>query len=298
MSTTSTPPRQEIPLAGIGYATALVMCWATYNVAAKAAIDGAFRSQDISTLRFTIAGLVFIPLAATRYMSYWRQLGLWRVLALAFLSGPIFGLMGVGGFTFAPLSHGMLFAPSAAMIVGTLLSRFYGGAQLTLQRVIGMALMIIGLAILVGFELGDAGPQLLLGEAMFLIAGTMWGGFTFLLGRWNLDGTATTVVIGATSAVFAVPIYFATWGGSLPDVTLHQVAFQAFMQGVLGGVVAVFAMVKATEKLGAAQTALLPTLTPAAAMTVSAIFVGITPGTGEIAGAAIVMLGLGVAIKS
>ena len=290
----SRPPMSAI---GMGYAALLVFCWAAYNVAAKAGMDGAFRAQDLSTLRFGVAGLLLMPLAVTRFRRFWNSIGIWRILVLAGLSGPVFGIVVVGGFAYAPLSHGMLFAPSAAMTVGTALSVLFDGHSVSRQRIAGMLTMLAGLFLLVGFEFDSTGPKLLLGEAMFLAGGSMWGTFSFLLGRWKLDALATTCVVGTMSGALAIPIYLMTWGGSLPPVTPSEIALQAFMQGILGGGVAVYAMVKSTEHLGAAQVALLPIFTPAVGMVISAIFIGTVPSLGEIAGALIVTLGLAIALK-
>ena len=141
---------------GLGYAALLVFCWAAYNVAAKDGMDGAFRAQDISTLRFGVAGALLMPLAVTRYSRFWNGIGVWRILVLAGLSGPIFGILVVGGFAYAPLSHGMLFAPSAAMAVGTALSIVFDGHRVSGQRIVGMLTMLAGLFLLVGFEFEDS----------------------------------------------------------------------------------------------------------------------------------------------
>lgn len=288
----------SLSMVGIGYAAALVLSWSAYNVAAKAGIDGPFRSQDISGLRYGVAALLFLPLALTKYLSFWRSIGLWRIFALAILGGPLFGTIAVGGFTYAPLSHGMLFAPATVMTVGNLLSVVFGGDTLTARRLLGMAVMVVGLAILVGFELGTAGKSLLIGEALFVLSGAMWGSFTFLLGRWKIEAVPATCIVGATAGLLAVPLYFMTWGGSFPDAPASAIALQALMQGVIGGGLAVFILVKSTEHLGTARTALLPVLTPAVAIALSAIFVGTVPTTAEVIGSIIVMGGLTIAMRN
>lgn len=282
---------------GFGYAALLVFCWAAYNVAAKAGMDGEFRAQDISALRFGVAGVLLMPLAMTRYSHFWQSIGIWRILVLAGLSGPIFGFVVVGGFAYAPLSHGMLFAPSAAMAVGTTLGIIYAGQTVSTHRVVGMLTMMVGLFLLVGFEFAATGPKLLFGEAMFLAGGSMWGTFSFLLGRWKLDALATTCVVGSMSGALSIPLYLLTWGGRFPAAAPADIAFQALMQGIVGGGIAVFAMVKSTEHLGAAQVALLPVFSPAAAMVISAVFIGTVPSAGETAGAVIVTIGLAIALR-
>jgi len=103
-----------------------------------------------------------------------------------------------------------------------------------------------------------------LGDALFLLSGLLWGGYTVLLRRWQLDGLTGAAIAGASSTLVTVLLY-----GAMGDFErLSQIATmtlwtQCLFQGVLAGVVA-YGM--AVQKLGAAGAALFPATVPLLAL--------------------------------
>ncbi|TFL16351.1 hypothetical protein [Jannaschia formosa] len=96
-----------------------IMCWAGFNVAAKAGINAELSPAASSFLRYSTPALL-----ATRVWFRLRRragrgrLPLGRLFVFALLGGPIFGLIAVAGYQFAPLSQGLLFAPVADFVAG------------------------------------------------------------------------------------------------------------------------------------------------------------------------------------
>ncbi|MEO1723528.1 MAG: DMT family transporter [Pseudomonadota bacterium] len=289
-------------LLGATLGTLTVLCWASYNVAAVQGIKAGLQAVDLVLLRFGVAGLILAPaLSLLRRRdgtaAGWPSIG--RAVVLALLGGPIFGMLAVGGYAFAPLSHGMLFAPAAVFVVGTALAVIVNGERLSGRKVRGGAVVVAGLVVLSGAVSGGIAPGVWRGDLLFIAAGTMWAGFTVLMRRWSIDPLRGTLRVGAVSGLFAPIVYGAAilWGtpSGLAITPFSETLFQAVMQGVVGGVLSIAALMGAARLLGAATAALLPSFTPVVALGLAIPALGDWPSGQEVIGVAIAVVGLSIA---
>lgn len=281
--------------AGLLFGAMTVLCWASYNVAAKEGIDAGFAPVDLALLRFGVAGLVLGPLLL--FGLRWRgRLPNWRqTLALGLLGGPLFSILAVTGYKFAPLTHGILFAPAANFIVGSLLGVLWLHEKVGRRHLVGGAVMLTGLAVLSGFDAATLGPETLKGDALFLATGSIWALFTALTRRWRIDPIAGVLAQGTLAAVLAPLVWIAIGGGVIFAMPWEQVAGQAVMQGIVGGLGSAFAFFGAVAALGAARASLLGPMVPVAAVAMAAAWHMAAPRWVDLAGVALVTLGLIVA---
>ncbi|MEM7494534.1 MAG: hypothetical protein AAF296_14230 [Pseudomonadota bacterium] len=161
-------PNQFTPqLLGAIFGTITILCWASLNVAAKAGIDAGRTPAALSFLRYVTPGLLAIPLPVyLRCRSKDRSLPFPKLAALAILGGPLFALIAVGGYQFAPLAHGLLFASVAVLSLEHSLAHFY--CESVLRRRGGS-------------------------ELWSCLAGTMWGRYTALLRQRSQRETVMAV---------------------------------------------------------------------------------------------------------
>lgn len=104
---------------------------------------------------------------------------------------------------------------------------------------------------------------------------------------------AATAVVSVLSALVYAPVHLATHGLEAllaqPPAVLLQLAV---VQGVLSGVVAVFAFGKAVEALGAPRAAAFPALVPVVAIVAGELLGGELPLPLQAVGLFVVTLGL------
>ncbi|MEM9432229.1 MAG: EamA family transporter [Pseudomonadota bacterium] len=127
---------------------------------------------------------------------------------------------------------------------------------------------------------------------MFVAAGIMWGSYTALLRHWSipvLEGTSAVASISALTAAVAIGPWAWT---SLSAAAPNMVPTQILMQGLVGGVFSVVALVATLRSVSAQTAAMLPIFTPAAAMMIAWAALGTRPAPVELLGAAIVCGGL------
>lgn len=269
-----------------------VLCWSSYNVAAKQGIEAGLSPQALTFLRFAVPGLLVLPLLVGLHLRG-KAVGIpiGRLAVLLALGGPMFGLFAVSGYVHAPLSHGLLFAPVAVFISGGILGRFLLQEPATTNRVIGAVTMFVGLAALVGFDLGSLGPTWARGALLFVLAGAMWGAYTVLLRLWQIPMIEGTLTVASGAAILAVPLLLAPASETLMTAAPSVLLLQVVMQGGVGGILSVFALIGAVRALPVHVAALLPVFTPAVAVGITGTIFGTTPTAAEIAGLLIIAAG-------
>ena len=178
-------------------------------------------------------------------------------------------------------------------MAGLALGALVLGDHLTRTRVLGAAVILAGLALVAGPGALEAGVPALAGDALFALAGLMWAAFAVLCRRWNVSPIAATTAVSVLSAAIYTPLFLLTRSAAellaQPAATLTR---QVVVQGVLSGVVAVFAFGRAVELLGAPRAAALPALVPVVAILVGVSVTGELPTGLQAVGLIVITLGL------
>ncbi len=170
MTTTTTPIIAGDPLpvswfrlspvqSGIALGLFAAAIWGSYLALSRAGITSGLQASDIAFIRYGVAGLIMLPWLLRQGVSDLAGVGWRRSTMLAVLVGPPFILIGVGGYSFAPLAHGAVVQPAALTIGGLVLAMVVLRDRPTAARIAGTAVILAGLAVI-------AGPGLLTGDAM------------------------------------------------------------------------------------------------------------------------------------
>ncbi|MEM8804418.1 MAG: hypothetical protein AAGF55_18005, partial [Pseudomonadota bacterium] len=131
---------------------------------------------------------------------------------------------------------------------------------------------------------------------LFVLAGSMWGGYTVLLRHWRIPLLQGTLGIAAGSALLALPLLrHAAWS-EMQAVDPISVFLQVVMQGIVGGIISVATLISVVRVLPVQQVALLPIFTPVVALGLDSIAFGTAPTLAECIGVAIVLVGFGLGL--
>ena len=267
--------------------------WSSYLAMAKAGVSAGLAASDIAFIRYGVAGLVMLPWLLANGFMRCGGVGWARAVPLAILVGPLFILIGVGGYQFAPLAHGAVMQPAALTITSTVLAAIVLSDRPTPSRLIGIGAMLGGLVIIAGPGLMAIGSLTPIGDVMFIAAGAMWAVFTILTKRWGIAPIPATAAMAVLSAAVYVPGYLTFVGPErLLAAPLGMIAAQVLVQGVLSGVVATIAFSRTVQLIGPARAAVFPALVPAVAIVLGVPIVGEIPTVLQMAGLAVVSAGL------
>lgn len=287
----------------LGIAVGLVAAsiGALYTVFARWGVAHGLAAQDMTVLRFGVAGLLMLPVL---WLAWQRDAaGLkrrWRAwLTISLLAGPPFGLLMFGALQWAPSSHAAVLPFTAMSVMGTLLSVWLLGDRLTVRKGAGIAVVVSGLVVLSGVSLGSLTPQALVGDAMFILAGTLWAGFGIVMRRERLDPVLATAVVSVVALLTYVPAYF-FWVG--PERLLAAdpgvLAVEVLVQGVIAGAGTLYTYSRMVALLGPSRAAVFPALAPGIAALLAWPVLGHLPQSTEWIGLAIVMAGLVVSVTA
>lgn len=290
-------PALSPALTGIAAGIFAALIWATYLVFAKSGTGVGLMPQDFVLLRFGTAAAIMLPWLLRNDPRTLAGIGWRRAIILTVLAGPPFILLGTGGYVFAPLAHGAVIQPSTITLVSMFAAAFLLKERLTADKLIGVALIIAGLAVIASHASAMGGGHVWIGDLLFTAAGLSWTGFTILIKRWQLGAFAVTAAVSTVSAIIVVPAMLVFGDiGRIAALSTTALIAQLVVQGALSGVVAVIAFGVAVRHLGAAKAGLFPAIVPPATLIVGTVLIGAMPTVFEWTGAALATLGLMTAI--
>lgn len=272
---------------------------ALYTVFARWGIARGLTSPDLTVLRFGVSGILMLPvliLAIRRdLMQFTTRWRIWLLVAL--LAGTPFGLLMFGALQFAPPSHAAIFPFTAMSVMGMVLGAVVLGDRMTARRVVGLAVVLMGLVLVSGVQVASLTLRASLGDAMFLVAGTLWAGFGIVSRKHRLDPLLATAVISISALLTYVPAYFWFSGGEgLVLVAQHVFWVEVLVQGVIAGAGTLYTYSKMVSLLGPARAAVFPALAPGLAALMAWPLLGHVPAIPETVGLLLVMTGLIIAV--
>lgn len=289
MTDTPSPARS---LVGISLGMLAVVGWGIYNVGTEIGQAQGFRAPDLTLLRYGVGALVLLP------WFVWRGRGLdqRRLVVLALVGGPVFALILNQGYQLAPLAHAVVIGPAMSIITTLSLVRVVDGQKISARRMLGMAILLGGLAV-IGLDRGG-GTQIttsvLKGDLCFVGSGGLWGLYSWLLGRWRMPPVETTAGVAIYASAVYVPVYLTLWG--LPDLPGAVWAQQVLFQGLIGGSGALVAFAMAVGILGTARAAVFNALVPPSAVLMAIPMAAMFPSPLQWLGVGLATVGLMLAL--
>jgi len=247
-------------------------------------------------MRFGVAALILTPLLAHWGLANLGGIGWKRGLILTVLAGPLFALMQLGGYAFAPLAHGAVIHPASVTILSTGIAAVVLHERLGRAHLIGGGLVLLGIVLISWHGLhAEAGSWR--GDVLFFTSAVLWAGFTVLVRYWQLHAIRAIAVVSFLSSLIVVPAYIAWFGiAHIKSLPVAPMIWQAVAQGLVQGVLAITAYSQAIRVLGVSRAVLFPAMVPAVSVLIGIPIVGEIPSSPQIAGLVMVTFGLLIAI--
>ncbi|KZK84955.1 putative DMT superfamily transporter inner membrane protein [Pseudovibrio sp. Ad13] len=294
-------PVKKVPSLGPGIIAGLTasLIWGAYLSLSRVGVTAGLDGFDIAFLRYIVAGPLMLLFLLIVRRNPLKRISLLQAAVVSVLLGPPFVLLGVGGYIYAPLTHGAVIVPASMMLGGFLLARIFLSEQLGLQRIFGTLIKLIGLALIAGPAAMTSSLEIFIGDTFFIVAGMLWAGFSVLQQHWKLNALDVTTVVSVAGLLTVGPIYLSSRGVDVFTAqSAHILVTQLIVQGVLSGVVAMIAFAKSVQILGAAQAAMFPALVPVFALIIGVPLTGETPSVIQWGGLATIGIGLTIVVMS
>ncbi len=301
LSVSSTQPVNTNLVVGVVVGLLAASIGALYTVFARWGLARGLQAPDLTVLRFGVAGIITLPVLVMAWRRDATQLtAQWKVwVAVAMLAGVPFGLLMFGALQFAPASHAAVFPFAAMSVMGMLFSAWALGDSLTTRKIAGIVIVLCGLVLLSGVDASTFTARAALGDAMFIVAGSLWAGFGILLRKHRLNPLLATAVISFSALVTYVPAYFVMSSGvRLWAVTPATLWTEVLVQGVIAGAGTLYTYAKMVSLLGPARAAVFPALAPGLAALMGWPILGHVPTLAETGGLALAIAGLLFAVTT
>jgi drug/metabolite transporter (DMT)-like permease len=297
MTTPETTHRPTM-IIGIVCGTLAALAWAGGFVVAKHGIQVGFSPADLAFHRFFWSGLLMLPYVVRDGLRDLDGVGWGRGFAMSVLSGPPQSLLAYSGFILVPLGHGTTIQPACAALSGLVLASLILHEKPTLQRIIGGAILVVGLLVFGAESLATIGRAGVGGDLLFATAGLFWATFGTFHRLWNVAGTRAVKAVGAVSLILFAPIYFFMYG--ISALTQHgwfENLLQAVVQGGIAGSLPIYLFAHAVIALGGGRAATFPALVPVFGVIIGFLALGVVPSLAQFAGMLVVLVGFHVILR-
>ena len=279
---------------GIVFGVIAAFIWSGFPVLTKLGIEQTLTPYDITALRFSVAGILLLPL-------FWRR-GLGGVsvqgaIVLACGAGAPYIMLAAGGLSFAPAGHFGVIGPSCMLLFSALGSWIWLGDKPGSIRLLGMTIIVVGLLVLGWDGLSNHGPKTWIGDLMFVAAGFLWASYTVASRFWSVDPRHAIAIVSTLSLAIYLPPYMMMAGSEIFRAPVTEVVIQAVFQGLLSAILALLLYTRAVAILGAARGAVFGALVPGFALLFAFLILREIPTHLQLIGVVLVTSGMVFALE-
>ena len=287
----SVPPLtvQRSTLLGVLSGAGAALCWAFGFVAARHGILAGVSPLVLALHRYVWPGLALIPVLAAGGLGDLGGMGWRRGIVITLFGGLPLALWSYYGYVYVPLGHGAIIQPACASVGGMILAWLVLKEALPTRRIVGAVAMVLGLVVIGAEALQTMGRQGLLGDLLFVAAGSSFAIFGMLLRLWRIPATRAVAVTSVLSLA-GLPLMLFGFDNFLA-AGFYENLMQAVVQGVFAGAGAIYLFTRAVILLGVGRAALFPALVPPFTLLIGAVTLGEIPSLLQLTGLAIVLAG-------
>ena len=289
MDSSPAPPVKHATVLGVLCGAGSALFWAFGFVAARHGVLIGMSPLVLALHRFVWPGLALLPIVAADGFSDLGGLGWRRGIAITLVGGLPLALWSYIGYVYVPLGHGSIIQPSCAAVGGLVLAWLMLGEMLPPRRIAGAVIIVIGLAVIGTEALRTMGRQGIVGDLLFVAAGSSFAIFGMLLRLWRIEPIRAAAVTSVLSLA-GLPILLLAYGNFLA-AGFYENLLQTIVQGVFAGPLAIYLFTRAVILLGAGRASLYPSLVPPFSLLLGFLVLGEVPSVSQLIGLAIVVAG-------
>lgn len=277
-------------LVGYTWMSLAVFIWASWLVLTSSGRTTTLSVVDLAGLRAIVPTLVLAPLLWHHRRTI-AQLGVGRCLLLSAYGAPFTLLVGYG-LGIAPVAHAGAMVPGLMPVFAVALAYVLLGQRMSRHHFVAVLLILFGAGaiLLSGTDRLEA-PDLWVGHFLFLSGALCWACFTVTIRAINIRASLATAIVGAVSTAWLLPFWLLSDLSNFAAAHWADIAFQAVFQGIISGLISMFAFSRALRLIGN-QASALSALTPGVAALLAVPVLGQIPQLLEIFALVVVVTGL------
>lgn len=249
------------PLIGYTAAAATVAIGVIWQLATRAGVTTTLAPIDLALFRYVIPAIVMAPIWLREGVIA-RSVPLPLLILMVLGAGLPFGLLGMAGAQFAPVAHMGALLPGTMPLFVAILSGIFLKETFAPGRIVGFALIVIGILAIGGYVIFHGEPGVWRGDLLFMSASMVWAVYTIAFRKSGSSPWHSSAMVSFWSAVLVIPAWFLSGTGKLMTAPVGDILFQVLSQGVLAGVCGFGAFALAVKHIGPTPTATSGALVP------------------------------------
>jgi drug/metabolite transporter (DMT)-like permease len=211
-------------------------------------------------------------------------------------AGTPFVLLTATGMKYSTSSDFAALVPGTMPLLVAVISAVFLKERMGWLRALGFVCCSVGVFSIAGRSILAADSDANFGHILLLFAALNYAGYTIAFRRSGLTPIEATGIVAFWSLLMILPFGVPQTLEVVRAGYLHEVIFQAVLQGVLSGLIALIAYNVGIERLGASKAAAFVALVPVVATLLAIPVLGEWPDIAGIVG--VVMTSLGVLLAS
>ena len=279
---------------GYLYGAVCVAIFSSFVLISRIGMRTDLAAPDLLALRFGIGGLILAPVLLRFGM---RGTSFRDAISLAVLGGVGFATLAYAGIARAPATHATVFLHGTLPLSTVLIVAAYARAWPSRHRLVGISTIAAGVAAMAWDSLENADGAQLLGDGMLFAAATLWSAYAVLARVRNVSALHAAAFVAVLSSIIYLPVYVTLGRSNLINASAPDLMLQASFQGIVIGVVSIFAYTRATALLGATSPALLTTIVPTITTVLAIPLLGEWPSMIVAAGIVMTTMGMLIALR-
>ena len=271
---------------------ATLIIWSSYFIVLRSGAQSSLTSFDMMGLRFLLPGMLLAPLL------YYRRA---KILAVKkrYLVGIMFGA-GLPFFLVCVLASGQvqavggsLLVPGVAPVFVTLIAVVCYRETLAKRRIIGLAIVILGISTLVVDHLRSGNNQAYVGSLLYIMAAACWAIYTVSVKLSKLAGLEIAALLNTTAAaLLLVLIPCNIFESNITLLSWQQVMPQLVVMGIFSGLDSVITYGHAIKQLGEELSACWGATTPVLVAILAYLVLGESLNIATVIAMVVIILGV------
>lgn len=250
---------------GVVSALLVVCIWSGWLISVRYSSDSFLQVFDLAMMRYGIPAFILSPFV-------WKARKQIRLTPKAYLIGMTLGAgipffyLSATGLQYAPVVHAGLLIPGTFPVFVTLMAMLFYKEPVNPTRLIGLSMILVGVAVLLLPTLLNQDISVLKGDMMLLGASACWAIYTVSMRVAGLPPLAAAGILclGSTFILLTLSCLGIVESG-LSQASSTEMAMQLIMQALGAGLLAGFFYGFAINRLGAENTSAIGSLTPVVA---------------------------------
>ncbi|MDO4683353.1 MAG: DMT family transporter [Lautropia sp.] len=246
---------------GLMYGLAAALIWGGFPVMTRLGVHQPGLGQDdITFIRYAVSGLILMPFLRPSLLRQfsWQAIG----IVVAGIGFP-YMLVVSSGLKGAPVEVFALITPGGMICFSLLMSRLILKTAFTRESIIGITLIIAGaFSVYLTQHMESRTDTCHSCMGYFVLGAFLWACYTVATRKYAFTAFQLTVIVSVISMLIYGPFYLHEHGMKILSLDTSTLLWQAFYQGVLVSILALFFYSKSVQLLGSVAGATFAALVP------------------------------------